>query len=269
MHIPPRLVVSAALLALGTAAKADVYMEMFNASNMAGRNIVGTHHMNMAVGNSAFGKPVNCAWSPNDPVCVAAQHGRAAQAAPASRSGHAAPAAGTAAPAVKPGATTFEPTADSVLPATLVQKVAKTSEDRAKLEQTYSNYLNGYKISARRRGWAPNDVAPAMAEYVQINYAIGSGKPVTPTQAEAVHRQTRRALASNPKFQQMKDAQRQRLYEEMAMYSAMMAANYSKAREAGDTAKAQRMQQVARKNLENFFGVPLAKIRVTDEGAVF
>jgi hypothetical protein len=86
---------------------------------------------------------------------------------------------------------------------------------------------------------------------------------------QAVRRQMYEALAVSPKFRALDDRQRQEMYESYIILGQFVSAAYESANHAKDKALADKMHNLARILLEGAFGVPVERLRFTDEGVRF
>ncbi len=59
------------------------------------------------------------------------------------------------------------------------------------------------------------------------------------------------------------------MYEAMAIQGSLPLLGYKSATEEGNKEVTQKFCRDAEQNLENLFGVPVAKVQFTDEGIVF
>lgn len=178
--------------------------------------------------------------------------------------------AGGAGHPVAAGQTTFKPVAASIMPQRLAAQMGRTPQERDKLEKFFTLLLTDYKELATKRGAPLNDVARASSFAVGTSYDVYyAGHPLGDKAFQAVRRQMYEALESSPKFQRLDDRQRQEMYESYIILGQFVSAAYESANHAKDKALADKMHNLARILLEGAFGVPVERLRFTDEGVRF
>jgi hypothetical protein len=77
------------------------------------------------------------------------------------------------------------------------------------------------------------------------------------------------ALAASPKFRALDDRQRQEMYESYVILGMFVSAAYESANKTNDKELADKMRKLARIQLEGAFGVPVERLRFTDDGVRF
>jgi hypothetical protein len=168
------------------------------------------------------------------------------------------------------GQTTFRPVAPSIMPQRLAAQMGRTPQERDKLEKFFTLLLTDYKELAVKRGAPLNDVARASSFAVGTSYDVyNEGRLLGDKAFQAVRRQMYEALAASPKFRALDDRQRQEMYESYIILGQFVSAAYESANKAGDKALAGKMHNLARILLEGAFGVPVERLRFTDEGVRF
>lgn len=189
------------------------------------------------------------------------------------RSGGPATTGGTGGGAGHPvaaGQTTFRPVAASIMPQRLAAQMGRTPQERDKLEKFFTLLLTDYKNMAVERGAPLNDVARASSFAVGTSYDVyNEGRMLGDKAFQAVRRQMYEALAASPKFRALDDRQRQEMYESYIILGQFVSAAYESANKANDKALAEKMRKLARIQLEGAFGVPVERLRFTDEGVRF
>ena len=165
------------------------------------------------------------------------------------------------------GSTTFQPVAESILPALMAQNKAGDARERKEVEQFFNKLLDAYKDALRQSGVAPNDVARA-ASFMLFNslYVYRDGRELSAQQMNAVREQLREAFATDAQFQRRGNRDRQEIYESYAIMGIYLGAIYEGAKRAGDTAKVTEMRELARRQLEETLGASISQIDFTDDG---
>lgn len=166
--------------------------------------------------------------------------------------------------------TTFKPVAPSIMPQRLAAQMGRTPQERDKLEKFFTLLLTDYKELAVKRGAPLNDVARASSFAVGTSYDVYyAGSPLGDKAFQAARRQMYEAMAESPKFRAMGDRERQEMYESYIILGQFVSAAYESANHANDKALADKMHDLARILLEGAFGVPVERLRFTDEGVRF
>lgn len=210
------------------------------------------------------------------------------------KGGGAAGAGSKATPSVKANATTFKESADSPLLKTLARKA--NGQNTADTEKALRSLIALYKETARKDGYASNDLAYALEYYVVNNYhiyhdlldlpadkdpRIRRGKDslervelierkrqeqITPLQERAVYNQFKAMLNENPEVRKMTDAQKQEATELLAVMFGMNLARYMQGINAGDDTVAADARRMAKEGLEKLLGAPISSIRINESG---
>ena len=163
--------------------------------------------------------------------------------------------------------TSFRPVAASLVPQ---QLAAKTPAHRKEADEFFNRLLEAYREMARDKGAPLNDVARAAAFSLLSSYYVYNGREtLTPQQMEAVRRQMREMLLDDADFQRLGDRQKQELYESYVILGMFVGSIYDGASKRGDKTKVAEMRELARRQLEGAFGVPVGQLRFTDAGVEF
>lgn len=168
------------------------------------------------------------------------------------------------------GPTTFRPVAASIMPRRLAERMAKTQAERPELEKFFGGLLETYKEMAREKGAPLNDVARASSFAVGASYDVyNDGRLLGTRPFEAMREQMRAALAVSQKFQTLDDRRRQEMYETYVIVGMFVSSMYESAVKSNNPTLAAKMRELARVQLEESFGVPVARLRFTDNGVKF
>jgi hypothetical protein len=168
------------------------------------------------------------------------------------------------------GPTTFNPVATSIIPKRLAERMAKTQAERPELEKFFGGLLDTYKEMAREKGAPLNDVARASSFAVGTSYDVyNEGRMLGTRPFEAMREQMRAELAASQKFQTLDDRRRQEMYETYVIIGMFVSSMYESAVKSNNPALAAKMRELARVQLEESFGVPVAQLRFTDDGVRF
>ena len=174
------------------------------------------------------------------------------------------------APGGMPTQTTFRPVAASIVPQRWAQQMGRTPAERERLEKFFGALLNDYREMAVQRGAPLNDVARAASFSAGTSYDVyNEGRMLGDGAFQAMRRQMYAALAASPKFRALDDRQRQEMYENYILLGMFVSVAYESANKTGDRELAEKMRKLARIQLEGAFGVPVERMRFTDEGVRF
>lgn len=212
-------------------------------------------------------------WSARERARAAQAQGGPPAAAPTAPAPRAAPPGNTSAPGAfgLAGSTGFRPVAPAILPGMLAAQQAGTAEERAALERYYRTNLDYTARLFQARGRPANDLGVALAYYLLVSYAVAADVQEPVASREATARfiaALQQAVRADPAIQALDDRGRQTLYEEliltpMALSDALDLAKRNNRPAAGQQARAQ-----ARRNIEEFFGVPFGQVAATEAGLV-
>jgi hypothetical protein len=171
---------------------------------------------------------------------------------------------------VAAGQTTFRPVASSLMPQRLATQMGRTSDERARLEKFFAGLLKDYKEMAVERGAPLNDVARASSFAVGTSYDVyNEGRLLGDRAFQSMREQMNAAMAGSAKFQALDDRKRQEMYETYVIMGMFVSAAYESATKTNDHDLAEKMRKLARIQLEGAFGVPVERLRFTDEGVKF
>lgn len=170
----------------------------------------------------------------------------------------------TAPASASTGTTTFRPVAAMLLPSKLA---AATPDERAAAEQFFAKLLNGYKDLVRQRGAPANDVARAASFMIISSHDIyDDGRPLTEAQRNALREQMREVFAGDAGFQQRSNREKQEIFESYALMGMFLGTISQGAQQQGDAAKLAELRELARKQLEETFGVPVSRLSFAESG---
>jgi hypothetical protein len=200
----------------------------------------------------------------------------------------------TNAPRRNPDYTVFRENPKASLAAALAAKTG--GADAAEAKKLFDRYIDLYKQTARKDGFPANDLAYAFEYFVVNNYHISRDLldvppdrdpfarnardgferieminrkkllQVTLAQERAVYQQFRQRLAENPEIQKMTDAQKQEAAELFATLVGVNFSGYLKGVTEGNDALADDARRMATEGLEKLLGVPVSRIRITNDG---
>jgi hypothetical protein len=169
------------------------------------------------------------------------------------------------------GASTFEPVAAHILPEMLAKQQASNERERQALERYYRVNLEFIEKLFDSKGRPKNDIAVALSYYLMLNYVVATGTsaenfPLTEDQKAQFASRLREAVKRDEKVQALDDRGRQMMYEELILTPITLSDALDLAKKNNRPAVAERVRELARKNVEEFMGVPLENVRVTENG---
>jgi hypothetical protein len=168
------------------------------------------------------------------------------------------------------GQTTFNPVTNSIMPQRLAAEMARIPAERPKLEKFLNDLMKDYKEMASAKGAPLNDVARASSFAAGTSYDVYNENRLLGTRAfEAMREQMRVALAGSEKFKRLDDRRRQEMYETYIIIGMVVSVMYENAIKNNDRELAAKMRELARKQLEDTFGVPISRMKFTDTGVKF
>lgn len=161
----------------------------------------------------------------------------------------------------------FHPVARSVIPQKIADKFSQTPEEKQEYEQLFTKLLEYYESYVQERKWQLHDVAHAVSYYIGANYYVYTGKDLDAEQAWGLYNSVAKILAQT-EVAQSSDAQKQEVYELMAIQGALPLIGYNSSQAEGDREAIAKFRQNAKQNLEKLLGVPVAKLQLTSQGIV-
>lgn len=167
-------------------------------------------------------------------------------------------------------ATSFKPVARSLVPQKIAAQIGKTPQEQQEYESDVNQLLEFYESYVQDSKWQLNDVAHAMSYYIGANYYVyRDGKEISDRERSALYQTVSKFLATNKDYQALSDAEKQEMYEAMAIQGSLPLLGYKSAIAEGNKEATQGFRHNAQQNLESLFDVPVAKVKFTDDGIVF
>jgi hypothetical protein len=138
-------------------------------------------------------------------------------------------------------------------------------EQQPQVAQAMAELLARYRALEERFGLEPNDVAGAVAAFVAGNYMAYRDVEFPDAGFMPLVRQMRGVIAALPQLRDASDAQKQQLYEEMAVVGMHMALQRAELRGASAAAKAQ-LRRTAKAHLDQFLQTDCSRLALGDNG---
>lgn len=136
------------------------------------------------------------------------------------------------------------------MPALMAQHYAPA--DRAQAQRTFHQMLTGYTQIARQLGVPVNDVSGAVAAFIAGSWMAYTDIDVADEDFPTLVAQMRTVLRRSPAFMRASVAEKQDLYEQMAILGTTMALTREGLRRRHDPALAARTRQTAHDYLAQF-----------------
>lgn len=136
---------------------------------------------------------------------------------------------------------------------------------RDQVAQSMAGLLARYREIESRFGLAPNDVAGAVAAFVAGNYMAYRDVDFPDAGFLPLVQQMRGVMAALPQFRDATDAQKQQLYEEMAVVGLHMALQRAELRGASAAARAQ-LRRTAKSHLDQFLQMDCSRLALGVNG---
>jgi hypothetical protein len=139
---------------------------------------------------------------------------------------------------------------------------------RAEAERVFAEALQGYRKLEGQFGIPRNDLAGAVAAFIAGSYMAYNDVDFPDEHFKPLVAQMRRTISGNAEFQQASNAEKQEMYENMAILGTFMALTREALKERPDPQLASNMRQAAKGNLEQFLKTDADKVRITSQGLV-
>ena len=174
-------------------------------------------------------------------------------------------------------ATSFQPVAESIIPARFAEQ-APDAETKSGYEKICRALLAGSRNQISRAfdtTMGPNNVARGLAYYTLMLYSvatvpegsqIGSKGRFSKGKAKALEQQFVLALAGNTNFRRLSDREKQEAYETFLLGASISAMAYTSGLTKGDANRQESARAFARENLSRLFGAAPDRMRFTENG---
>ena len=164
-------------------------------------------------------------------------------------------------------ATRFRSTGTQLTTRALANASGNTPEEKEQMFKIMGTALTLYETEARRLG-RPNDFALALAVALAVNSSVYNGKP-KPEEARLLEIADAigELMAEDNVFGGITDKQKQEMYESMVIFTMLVQAGATEAKQNGDAAEVATYRELAGKVLQNISGMPPEKIRLDADAA--
>lgn len=168
------------------------------------------------------------------------------------------------------GTTTFRPVAGSIMPQVMASEVARTPDERPKLEKLFGDLLESYRNRLRDSGGPQTDVSRAASYLISASHdAYFDSEPLSQEEFDALREHMREVYATDAKFQRASDRERQEMFETFGIVGTWIDAGFQTAKRAGDREGMRHWRGMARANLENMLGAPPENVAFTRNGIMY
>jgi hypothetical protein len=158
--------------------------------------------------------------------------------------------------------TKFTPSGKRLTVAKMADALADTADEKKALIELFENALKSFEEETKRAGMA-NDVAPALAFFVQTHWSVYAGKEAPEAGADKMIGQIR-AVLDMPEMAAMSDADKQSFSEYCVCMSALTLTMYQAAE--GNKDGMATLRATAGKSLQTMLGAEPSKIAITAKG---
>ena len=180
----------------------------------------------------------------------------------------------------------FKPANVTVVSDEELDQIVKNPAEKKELEDFFNNCLKLYTTTAGKDKYPYNDLAYAFNYYVVNNYHIYNNvfegiekystydvldytkvpNYVYASREQAVYKQFREVLASNPAVGKLTDAEKEKFTAQMAIMTNVPWFIYDAAVKAKNREAIENARKMAGQNLENLFGTSAENISIGDAG---
>jgi hypothetical protein len=165
-----------------------------------------------------------------------------------------------------PAPLTFDPPSGPVAPARLAR--AYPTDQRAKVEQVFGQTLQTWHGLESQFGLRRNDLGGALAAFVAGNYAAYRDEPFPDQLFKPLVQQMQAVLRATGALERLDAAQKQELYEHLAILGTYMLLTREALQKAPDARIAANMKAAARGYLQQALQLDAQRMRLTDQGLV-
>ncbi len=142
-------------------------------------------------------------------------------------------------------------------------------EDKASLEQMFSQLLTSFKADVQNQGLPATDVAFAMSRVICTSYEVIHQKVVPTSQYQAAEQQFNQVLANTPAFNQLSEAEKQDFYDRIVIQGLVLDHFNEQANSNNIPASRAIAVDIATRLIEDVLEVPASQVSVNDQGISF
>lgn len=172
---------------------------------------------------------------------------------------------GAARPATQEAAAlTSAPVAAPVVPAELAAHYPP--EKRAQIEHYFAQLLDGYAQVEKKLGLPRNDLPGALASFIAGSYMAYTNIPFPDEHYKPLLGQMRGILANDPAFTKASKADKQAMFEHLAILGMLMATTQLALQKQPDAQRAANMHHAAKSYLERLLRTDAERVRIDAQG---
>ena len=139
---------------------------------------------------------------------------------------------------------------------------------RGQAERAFVQVLDGYRQIESRFGIPRNDLAGAVAAFLAGSYMAYNDVDFPDENFKPLVSQLRRIIASNPEFQRASNAEKQEMYEQMAILGTSLALTRDALKQQPNAQIASNIRQAGKGYLEQFLKTDADRVQITSGGLV-
>lgn len=142
------------------------------------------------------------------------------------------------------------------------------SAQRSTVRPILRQMLEGYKQLEQKLGMPRNDLASAVATFIAGSYGAYRDADLPDEQMRPLVEQIHQAIATNPRLAKASNAEKQEMYEQMAVLGVFIATTRLALQEHPNAQTSAQMRQAAKGYLEQFLKTDADRIAITERGLV-
>jgi hypothetical protein len=142
------------------------------------------------------------------------------------------------------------------------------ASQRQHMERTFTQVLDGYSQIESRFGIPRNDVAGAVAAFLVGSYMAYNDVDFPDEHFKPLVAQMRRTISSNPEFQRASNAEKQEMYEQMAILGTSLALTRDALKQQPNAQITSNIRQAGKGYLEQLLKTDAERVQITSAGLV-
>jgi len=137
---------------------------------------------------------------------------------------------------------------------------------RPQAQRLFKELLTGFHKLERELGVPQGDAATAVAAFLTGSYIAYTGQEVPDEYFRPLIEQMRQAIAGNPQFTNATAAEKQQMYEHLAIVGMFMATTHQALQQQPNAEIRSRMREAGRQQLESFLGTRAERVALGPQG---
>lgn len=143
---------------------------------------------------------------------------------------------------------------------------AYPAKAQAAAEDLFDTLLETHDEVQAQFGVPPNDLAGALASFIAGNWMAMNNVPFPDKNFQPLVRQMRSILEASPEFSDLTNAERQEIYQNLAINGMFMAAAQARLEDHPDQAFEASMRAAGRSNLEEWLSADPSGLKINSKG---